>query len=249
MSGVQSLERAFAILRALAVGPAGVTDLADRVDLPKSTVSRLLSALEEEGVVAQLETGGEYRLGQGLVDLAGASAPGNNLVAAARPFLIDLTDLTNETSGVSVLDGDEVYYLEHVETDDQIQVKSWTGESLPLHCVASGLVLLAHSDDDFVDEYLSNPLESFTPKTITTPAVIRQRLENIRRDGFVWVRQELDPELCSVAAVALGPSGTPEAALHVHGPSYRFPPDESDTDKFGRLVLDAAGKLSTQLAD
>lgn len=249
MSGVQSLERAFALLRALAVGPAGVTDLADRVDLPKSTVSRLLSALEDEGVVEQIETGGEYRIGQGLVDLAGASAPGNNLVAAARPFLIDLTDLTNETSGVSVLDGEEVYYLEHTETDDQIQVKSWTGESLPLHCVASGLVLLANSPQSFVDAYLTEPLEAFTDKTVTEPSAIRERLAAIRRQGFVWVRQELDPELCSVAAVVRGADGAAEAALHVHGPSYRFPPDESDTDKFGRLVVDAAEKLSAQLAN
>ena len=247
MSGVQSIERAFALLRALAVGASGVTDLADRVDLPKSTVSRLLSALEDEGVVEQVETGGEYRIGQALVDLAGASAPGNNLVATARPFLIDLTDLTNETSGVSVLDGEEVYYLEHVETDDQIQVRSWTGSALPLHCVASGLVLLANSSQETIDQYLLNDLESFTDNTVTDPAAIRERLAHIRRDHFVWVRQELDSELCSVAAVVKNPDGSPAAALHVHGPSYRFPPDESDLDKYGRLVVDAAEKLSAHL--
>ena len=70
---VQSIERAFALLRALATAPYGVTELADQVELPKSTVARLLSALETEGAVAQDELGGEYRLGDGLLDIAGAA--------------------------------------------------------------------------------------------------------------------------------------------------------------------------------
>lgn len=249
MSGVQSIERAFALLRALAVGSAGVTDLAERVDLPKSTVSRLLSALEEEGVVEQVESGGEYRMGQALVDLAGARAPGGNLVAAARPFLIDLTDLTNETSGVSVLDGQRVYYLDHIETDDQVQVRNWNGESLPLHVVASGLVLLANSDDAFVDEYLSGELESFTENTVTDPVALRDRLERIRDTGYEWVREELSDDLCGVAAVVKDDEGAPAAALHVHGPSYRFPPDKGDMASFGRLLIDAADKLAAQLTE
>lgn len=247
MAGVQSIERAFALLRALSVGSAGVTELADRVDLPKSTVSRLLSALENEGVVEQLESGGVYRLGQTLISLAGASGPGDNLVAAARPYLIDLTDLTSETSGVSVLEGDEVYYLEHVETDDQVQVRDWTGEKLPLHVTASGLALLATSTPEFTDRYLDAPLVQYTSRTITDPDRLRQRLVKIRATGWVWVHEELTPGLNSVAAAIPVVEGKPRAALHIHGPSYRFP--DATEDRFGRLVLDAAQKLATQLAE
>ena len=82
MSGVQSVERAFAVLRCLSVGPAGVTDLAERVNLPKSTVSRLLSTLEELGMVEQTEPGGSYRIGPGMTDIAAASMPGRSLIAA-----------------------------------------------------------------------------------------------------------------------------------------------------------------------
>ena len=92
MPGVQSIERAFVLLRALAVGPAGVTELAERCELPKSTVARLLSALEQQSAVEQDQIGGEYRLGQSLADLAGAAAPGRNLITAARPHLWDLTE-------------------------------------------------------------------------------------------------------------------------------------------------------------
>lgn len=248
MAGVQSIERAFALLRALSVGAAGVTELADRVDLPKSTVSRLLSALEDEGVVEQSEVGGVYRLGQTLVSLAGASGPGENLVAAARPYLIDLTDLTSETSGISVLEEEQVYYLEHVETDDQVQVRNWTGEKLPLHCVASGLALLANSPKDLIDHYLSEPLERFTDNTTTDPVALRDRLHQIRETGWVWVREELSVGLNSVATVVPVADGNPQAALHIHGPAYRFP-EQDDEDRYGRLVVDAARKLSVQLAE
>lgn len=246
--GVQSIERAFAILRALAVGPSGVTDLAEKVDLPKSTISRLLSALEAEGVVEQAEVGGVYQLGASLADLAGASAPGRNLVAAARPFLIDLTELTNETSGVSIIDHGRVYYLDHVEASLDVQVRDWTGEHAAMHAVPSGLVLLAHSSPQFLDRHLKGELEMATPKTVTDPDVIRRRCADALTTGYVWGYEEFAEGINSVAAIVLGDDGTPQAALHVHGPSFRFP-EAGDEDKFGRLVADAAEKLSTQLRD
>jgi len=83
MSGVQSVERAFAVLRCLSGGPAGVTDVADRVSLPKSTVSRMLSTLEDLGMVEQAEPGGSYRVGSGMIEIAAAVLPGRSMIAAA----------------------------------------------------------------------------------------------------------------------------------------------------------------------
>jgi DNA-binding IclR family transcriptional regulator len=123
MSGVQSIERAFALLRALAQGPAGVTDLADRTELPKSTVARLLAALSQEGVVERVEAGGDYRLGGELVDLAQAASPDRSLIATARPFLTELTEATGETSGVAVLERAEVRYLDNVESEEEVQIR------------------------------------------------------------------------------------------------------------------------------
>lgn len=245
-SGVQSIERAFAVLRALAVGPSGVTDLAEKVDLPKSTISRILSALEDEGAVAQVETGGVYQLGPSLADLAGASAPGRNLVAAARPFLLDLTELTSETSGISVVDHDNVYYLDHVEADLDVQVRDWTGETAPLHAVPSGIVLLAHASSKYLSDYLAKPLAKTNAATQTDPKAIRARCSQAVADGYAWVFEEFADGINSVAAVVMGAKGTPEAALHIHGPSFRFP-ESGDADKYGRLVADAAEKLSAQL--
>ena len=103
MAGVQSIERAFAILRGLAAGPAGVSELAASVDLPTSTVSRILSTLEAEGVVERIAISGTYRIGEALADLAGAALPSRTLMSAARPFLVTLTEQVGETSGLAIL--------------------------------------------------------------------------------------------------------------------------------------------------
>ncbi|MEL7157637.1 MAG: IclR family transcriptional regulator [Actinomycetota bacterium] len=246
MSGVQSIERAFALLRALAVGPAGVTDLADRAELPKSTVARLLSALESEGAVEQVESGGEYRLGSSLADLAGAAAPGYNLVTAARPHLIELTDLTGESSGLSILDGGEVYYLDHVESTEEVMVRSWTGERIPFHLVPSGLALLAGAPARAIDQHLARPLSRSTEHSVIDPSVIRRRIAEAGEVGFVWCHREFDEGISSVAAPVRGPSHEVIAAVHVHGPTFRFP-GESDEHEIGETVRAAAERLATQL--
>lgn len=246
MPGVQSIQRAFALMRALAVGPAGVTDLAERVELPKSTVARLLSALEEEGAVDQLEIGGDYRLGSGLIDLAGAAAPGRNLIAAARPHLRELTEQTNETSGIAILEESSVLYLDHLESEEEVLVRSWTGELAPLNVVPSGLVLLAGQPMEFIDRYLAKPLTRSTQNSVTQPDLIRDRLETINKTGYIWLYAEFDESINSVAAPVTGPSGDTVAALHIHGPAYRFPGD-GQADLLGQMLREAAEKLATQL--
>lgn len=246
MSGVQSIQRAFAILRALSVGPAGVTDLAERAGLPKSTVARLLNALEDEGAVQQVEAGGEYRLGNGLVDLAGASAPGRNLIASARPHLLELMEQTGETSGVSILEGNEVLYLDHVESEEEVQVRSWTGDTAAPHLTPSGVVLLAGLDRGEIDSYLSLPMAKNTPNSVTDPEVIRSRIADLRRIGYTWAYAEFNESINSVAAPVRDQSGRIMAALHVQGPAYRFPEPGRSAD-IGKLVREAGERLSAHL--
>lgn len=244
---VQSIERAFALLRALAVGPAGVTDLATRVGLPKSTVARLLSALETEGVVTQDETGADYRLGEGLFDIAGAAQPGRNLVSTARPHLLELTERVGETSGVSILDGRDMYYLDHAETKTEVQVRDWTGESCPIHTVPSGLAVMAHWPEAKLEAFLRSDLLRTTPWTVTDPDEIRTRLDQVRSLGYAWVYEEFAEGINSIAAPIFEPDGTVEAAIHVHGPAYRFP-DPDHSHDLGLLMIETATSISDHLA-
>ena len=245
---VQSIKRSFALLRALALGPVGVTELAERVNLPKSTVARLLASLEEEQAVEQTEAGGEYRLGPGLIDIAGSAPPGRNLVAAARPHLLELAESIDEVAGLSIIDEGQVYYLDQTESSSNIQVRDWTGEHAPLHAVPSGLVMLAYLSPDQIEEYLAGSLVQCTPWTMTDPDELRERLEQVRSIGYAWVHEEFAEGINSVAAPVFESDGRVEAALHVHGPAYRFPNPDLTHDH-GMAVIEAARRLSLQLSD
>lgn len=244
---VQSVERAFVLLRTLAQGPLGVTDLAERVDLPKSTVARLLSALEAENVVEQVEAGGPYRVGPGLIDIAGAVPAGRNLITAARPHLLELTDALGEAAGLSIIDNGRTHYLDQTQISSDIQIRDWSGEHTPIHVVAAGLAMLAHLPADQQDEILTQPLEVCTQWTVADPGAIRGRLTQIRSLGYAWVYEELVEDLNSVAAPVLDMGGQPLAALHVHGPAYRFPDPDLAHDH-GLAVAAAANRLSAQLS-
>lgn len=244
---VQSVERAFLLLRTLAQGPLGVTDLAERVNLPKSTVARLLAALEAEGAVEQVEAGGAYRIGDGLIDIAGVVPAGRNLITAARPHLLELTDAMGEAAGLSIVDDGRAHYLDQTQISSDIQIRDWTGEYTPLHVVAAGLVMLAHLPADQQDEFLAQPLEVCTQWTVVDPDAIRDRLVQIRSLGYAWVYEEFVEDLNSVAAPVLDADGQPLAALHVHGPAYRFPDPDLAHDH-GLAVVAAANRLAAQLS-
>lgn len=247
MSTVQSVERAFSVLQCLASGAAGVSDVADRTDLPKSTVSRLLGTLVELGAVEQSEALGVYSLGELILDLSAAASPGRNLVALARPLLVELVAQIDEAAGIGVLDGPEVYYLDQVDGDHQVQVRDWTGETVDAHVVSAGLVLLAYAPPAVQDDYLSRPLEAWTDHSVTDPGLIRQRLEDVRRSGFAWVFEEMSEGLNSVAAPIFNPSGFVIAAVSAHGPSYRFPATGSSASVAAHVV-ETATRVTDRLA-
>lgn len=246
MSRVQSIERAFAVLSALADGPIGVTDLAERVDLPKSTAARLLASLAREGAVEQVPGGTRYRLGARIVSLAAGIVPTRSLVALAQPVLVELASAAGEAAGLSVLDGFVVHYIDQVDTTHQVLVRDWTGSRLPIHAVASGQVFLAHMAPSAVDRLIAEPLERFTPRTLVEPAALRERLRQIQLDGYVWGRDEFAEGINSVAAPIADAAGNVSVAVHVHGPAYRFPKAGARSE-IAQRVLAAAARISGRM--
>ncbi len=246
MAGVQSLERAFAILRALSLGPAGVTDLSDRTGLPKSTVSRLLSSLEVERAVRQ-NVEGTYELDEGIAELGTALRGGRNAIEVARPHMIELMELTGEAVGLNRFDGEFIRTL--LQVDDpasSVVVRDWTNEPTPVHAVPAGLAILAHSTRSVQNTVLARELERLTPRTVTDPAQIRARFDMIRADGYAWVFQEFTDDINSVAAPIVDATGRTSLAIHVHGPAFRFPNGE-DVDVLGERVAATAQRIETQL--
>jgi DNA-binding IclR family transcriptional regulator len=243
---VKSIDRAFAVLRQVATTPGGISDVARAVDLPVSTVARLLGTLESLGAVVRIGASGTYGIGAGIRTLAGPIDLSDVLVARARPILAALVAETGETSGLSVIEGQEVVYLDHVETRNEVTLRDWTGARLPLHVVSSGLVLLAAQPSSAIAAYLAHPLQRLTAATMTQPARIKRRLAGIRRDGYVWTIGEFDDGITSVAAPVVDARGATIAAIHCHGPSYRFPA-AAVTDVVTAHVIDAARTLGASI--
>jgi DNA-binding IclR family transcriptional regulator len=246
VSRVQSIERAFAVLGALADGPIGVTQVADRASLPKSTAARLLASLTREGVVEQVPGDTLYRLGPRLATLAAGLTPARSLAAIARPALRELAASAGEAAGLSVPDGALVHYIDQVDTPNPVSVRDWTGSRVPLHVVSSGQVLLAFRPPVAIDRYLERPLERYTPQTLVDPGALRERLQAIRHDGYSLVRDEFDEGISSVAAPVTDGSGEVVAAVHVHGPTYRYPATGREAATAER-VLAAAARVSVGL--
>ena len=245
MSRVQSIERAFAVLGALADGPIGVTEVAERAALPKSTAARMLATLTHEGAVEQVPGDTRYRLGPRIATLAEGVVPVRSLIAMARPILEELAAETGEAAGLSIAEGFVVHYVDQVGTSHQVQVRDWTGTRVPMHAVSSGLVFLAQLPESTLDVYLEHPLDAFTPRTLTAPDALRERLAQVRVDGYAWVHEEFAEGLSSVAAGVADATGSLAAAVHVHGPAYRFP--QSDESEIGGQVLAAATRASERL--
>ena len=243
MAGVQSIERAFLLLDVVATGDMGVTELAGRVDLPKSTVARILKTLEQVGAVERVPPHGRYRIGETLASLAGGGQAVADLASRARPHLRMLARETGEDAGLSVPDGYQVHYIAQEDAQNDVQVRDWTGTLLPMFVVPSGLVMLAGWSAERLDRYLERPLEPYTAKSVVRPKQIRARIDAVRDEGHAWVVDEFVDGISSVAAPVLGDQQRVVGAIHVHGPSYRFP-GTADRDAVAGLVVDAAERIS-----
>jgi IclR family acetate operon transcriptional repressor len=246
VSRVQSIERAFAVLGALTDGPIGVTELAERVDLPKSTAARMLASLAREGAVEQVPGDTRYRLGPRIETLATGSIATRSLVAVARPHLAELAGAIGEAAGLSVPESDVMHYVDQVDSDHPVGVRDWSGSRIAMHAVSSGLAVLALRPSAEVERYLGRPLERFTERTMVDADRLRVRLQRIQLDGVAWTNGEYAEGIASVAAAIADASGEVVAAVHVHGPAYRFPPPGREAE-LGLHVTTTATRIARTL--
>lgn len=245
MATVQSIERAFVILRSLAVRNAGVSELAKSVELPKSTVARILATLETLGAVERTEEG-DYRLGTGMRELAGAVDSTVALATAVRPHLEHLSSLLGEACGLTLPEGFNSVFVAQVESPNPVQVRDYTGLSLPMHVSPGSLVIMSEWPAEHLTKYLSRPLQPYTRYTVVDPELILKRLAAIREEGHCWIHEEFAEGINSVAAPVRDREGHVIAAISAHGPSYRFPPI-GEADRIADRVKLAARRFSLQL--
>jgi DNA-binding IclR family transcriptional regulator len=221
---VTSVDRSFRLLHAIAERPASLSELSRSLNLATSTASRFLHSLHAAGAVSR-DPDGTYRIGPAIFELAGGPTGGHDLAAVAATHLSALAKRTGETVGIVAAIDDDILHLAQVSADNDadVTVKDWSGQQIPAHPGCTGLVVMAHWPKEQIDDYLSRPLESYSEATVTNPGKIGQRLEQVRRDGFLWTTDEYALGVTSVASPVFDRSNRVVAALHAFGPSYRFP--------------------------
>lgn len=240
-SNVQSVERAFAVLGALAArGRASVGELAAATGLPKPTVSRLLSTMRSADVVTRAGAAGVYVLGDGLMALTATNAAPLGLGFVAKPYLVALGQELGEDVGLAYRSGAAVHFGDTVFADATVRVAGWEGEWAPLHAVAAGFVWLAASSDAGIAEYCGRGLERLGPNTLTTVGEIMQRVDQVRAEGVCWTHEEWAEGIDGAAVPVLDGSGQLVAALNMYGPSYRFPSGRARAELAERLQTTAA---------
>ena len=243
---IQSVDRAVAILEILARdGEAGVTEVARELGVHKSTASRLLAALDRRELVVQDAARGRFRLGVGLVRLAGAASRRLDVVQESRPVCRALAQEVGETVNLAILSGREALYLDQVAGPAALSPHNWAGQRIPLHATSDGKVLLAYRPAAEILEHLVLPLERFTGHTVTALPEFGRLLAQVRERGYATAVDELEDGLTAVAAPVRNSEGAVIASISASGPSFRIP-----AERIGALaesVRRAAGEISRRL--
>lgn len=246
-SEVQSVDRAVSVLELLSrEGWSGVTEVANGLNIHKSTAYRMLATLKARGLVEQDAETDRYRLGLGLVLLARAVTADLDVVRAARPVSRRLSAETRETVTISVLAGEEVVVIDQTNASPSVLNVSWTGKHFPLHCTSDGKVFLAHMPASRRRLSLGQLLERYTDNTITDPARLEEQLASILIDGYGYSVEELEVGLIGVAAPIFAGEGRVVASISVSAPTFRLSIDA--IPQLGELTKCAAAEISRTLS-
>jgi DNA-binding IclR family transcriptional regulator len=242
---VQSVDRAVSILEILArSGEAGVTDIARELGVHKSTAFRLVAALERRDLVEQLAGRGKYRLGTGILRLAGATTSRLDLVQESRGIARQLAQRTGETVNLAVLSDGAALYMDQVAGSSALQPHNWVGQRIPLHATSNGKVLLSALEQAEVRRQVP-ALRSYTANTITTFEGLIRELDEVRRRGYAIAIDELEIGLTAIAAPIRNTHGEPVASMSISGPTFRL--DARRVPQMAEAVVQAADEVSHRL--
>lgn len=220
-SQVQVIARAATILRALEDENAGLSlgQIAQRVNLARSTVQRIVAALETEKLVIAATPNGRVRLGPTIMRLAASVR--SDFISLARPFLERLSAELQETVDLSTVKKDHLVFIDQVIGSQRLRTVSAVGETFPLYCTANGKAYLAQLSDSAVEALIGRTYEARTPKTITKLDALLAELKTVRRTGVAFDREEHTAGICAAGVALHDPLGN-AVAISVPVPSLRF---------------------------
>ena len=234
---VAAVQRAIAILDELAAarGELGTNEIARRTGINVSTISRILATLAGGGLVDHVPSTGRYRIGTGVVRLAGAVEP--DVRSLARPHLEELARHLEETATLSVPGEHEAFTLDFAQSPLSVRSVAEVGRTSAAHATAVGKVFLACGGTP-----PSGPLKAYTERTIVDPAVLEAELATVRNNGWAQAVGEREEDLNAVAVPVLARDGKLAAILGVQGPAVRFSPPAM------RAAIESLGEKAARIS-
>jgi len=232
VNGTQAIDRASALLIHILESstPPLLSELSRTYEIPKSTTSRMLSALERQGLIRRDRTGA-FIAGDVLTQFARSQNHDSVLVARMHSVLEKLALSTGETSNLAVASSGEMKLIDQVDSHYLLGATNWIGKTIPYHASALGKVLLAYGAATIP----LGKLERLTSKTITTRPRLLVELENVRKKGYAIIIDELEEGLVAVAAPIREDDGRVVGAISISGPSARL--TLRDLSKIGEVII------------
>lgn len=223
----------------------GISSLARRLGLGKSTVHRLASTLIAADFLEKNPDTGEYRLGLALFELGALVRRKMDVANEARPFLKTLMEKTGETVHLAVLDHASVLYINTIASRQAIRMSSTVGARVPSHSSSEGKALLAFRPAEVVEDVIARGLAACTRKTIVKPPALRSELAAVRQRGYALDDEETEEGLRSVAAPIRAHGGSVVAAISIAGPTQRV--SKKILQGYAPDVVAAAAAISQRL--
>lgn len=235
-NAVKSVETAFTVLDALReLDGAGSTELAEHLEMPKSTAHNYLSTLLQEELV--VKEGSTYHIGIRFLEYGAYARQRLKIFEIATPEVDKLAQETGELGNLMVEEHGRGSYLHRARGDNAVMVEAHVGTRVSLHSTALGKAILAHLDDDAVEEIVTtHGLEQCTPNTITDRATLYEELDEIRESGLAFDDEERLRGLRCVAAPILSNNDRVLGSVSVSGPSNRVRADYLEEELAQRLL-------------
>ena len=244
---LSSVATAVRLLKTFSEGEAeiGVTSLAKRLGVAKSTVYRLASTLVAEGMLEQNRDNEKYRLGIALFGLGALVRQRMNLSNEARPYIFDLREAVNETVHLAILDHAEIMYVYDLESTQAIRMRANLGERKPALCTAEGRAMLAFQPAEEVEAIIQEGFRPRTPRTLTNPKELRAALAEVRRLGYAHEEEQSEMGMRSVAAPIRNSTGSVVGAVGIAGPVQRL--SDAQLHEYAPRVVETAHVISVRL--
>ena len=200
-------------------------EIADVLQIPKSSLTQLLRNLIARGYVEVTSNGRGYRLGATLLSLSHSAGRARDLVELADAFLAEITRETGESSALNQLKGDHAEVVATILGPARLVTHMRLGDLAPLYATSGGKAILAHMPAEYQNEYLRHVrFEATTPATLRSAKAVRQQLASIRDTGFAYSHEEWTPGIVGIGVPVLDGSGAPLGAINVAIPAARFDP-------------------------